>query len=172
PTCLMTRPDAGAVVAVKVFVKPNQIVPMRIGLELLVHPKDWTASAFIAKKDTSEPAGQLRGHFPQRHHLPRARRTLDSVIFAQVMMKLLQRFNDQIIYRKPDRASPIRVAAEQVRAGLRRLVVDAVLASVHLQRVRTIFVCARESAYTIRRKELVLVQHHLQDLAQSVTIDY
>jgi len=45
-------------------------------------------------------------------------------------MKLLQRFNDQEVHRKPDRPAPVGVAAEKLGTGLRRLVIDPVLPAV------------------------------------------
>ena len=42
----------------------------------------------------------------------RAGRTLDLKFIAVVVMKLLQRFDDQEIHREPDGAAPIGIAAE------------------------------------------------------------
>ena len=39
PTCLMTRTDAGTIVAVEVLVEGNQVAPVRIGLKF-VRAKD------------------------------------------------------------------------------------------------------------------------------------
>ena len=49
-------------------------------------------------------------------HIARAGGALDFEIVAQVVVELLQRLDQQIIHRKPDRPAPVRIAAEQARA--------------------------------------------------------
>src|SRR5688572_31262528 len=46
-----------------------------------------------------------------------AGRALHAEVVAVVVMKLLQRLDDEVVHREPDRAAPVRVAAEQ--AGVR-----------------------------------------------------
>src|ERR1700749_3297576 len=48
PSGLMAGADAGAIVAMKIFVKQNVIAPVRVSLELLVPAKHRTPSIFIA----------------------------------------------------------------------------------------------------------------------------
>ena len=62
--------------------------------------------------------------------MPGTGRTLHLEIIAEIVMELLQRLDHQEIHRKPDRAAPVRVAAEQSGRRLGRLVVDAVLVAV------------------------------------------
>jgi hypothetical protein len=52
PTRLMTGADASAVIAVEVFVKQDQIAPMRIVLKRFRPAVDWPAAVGIPKEDT------------------------------------------------------------------------------------------------------------------------
>src|SRR5260370_1086394 len=45
-------------------------------------------------------------------------------------MELLQRFDQQIVYREPDRSAPVRVSTEQTTGGFRRLIVNPVLQAI------------------------------------------
>ena len=63
--------------------------------------------------------------------VPRARRALHLEIFAKIMVKLLQRFDQQIVHRKPDRPPPVRISAEQTGRRFGRLVVHAACCAVH-----------------------------------------
>ena len=47
-------------------------------------------------------------------------------------MKLLKRLDDQIVHRKPDGPSPVRVAAEQARTRFGGFVVDPMLRAIDL----------------------------------------
>ena len=46
----------------------------------------------------------------------------DLEIVAVVVMELLQRLDDQVVDREPDRPAPVRVAAEHARIRFARLV--------------------------------------------------
>ena len=49
----------------------------------------------------------------QRQHLARAGRALDLEVVAEIVVELLQRLDQQEVDREPDRAAPVRVAAEE-----------------------------------------------------------
>src|SRR5262249_55926966 len=90
----------------------------------------------------------------------------------EIVMKLLKRFDDQIVDREPDRSAPVRVPAKQTGARFSRLVGDAMLAAIHLENVRLVFVSARKSPNAVRRQKLLFVEHHRQHSPQLVAIDY
>jgi hypothetical protein len=73
----------------------------------------------------NEPAGNFSRHLPEIGFLRRVRRTLHLEVLAVVVVKFLQRFDEQIVYGKPDGPAPIRVAAKEARGRFRRLVGDA-----------------------------------------------
>ena len=74
-------------------------------------------------------------------------------------MKALERLDEQIIDREPDRPAPVRVAAEDVGLRLPRLVANCVLLAVDDQCEGVIQMHARERAHAVRREKLVLVEH-------------
>lgn len=55
PASLMTRADAGSVVAVKVLIKRYAITPVRIDLELIHSAENGPASASVPNEYASEP---------------------------------------------------------------------------------------------------------------------
>src|SRR5215510_11295605 len=121
----MARANARAVVPVEVFVKQRQIAPMRIALKLFRAAVNRSAPVFAAQEDTRESTRNLIRYFPQIHEPAGAGWAFDFEIIAQVVMKLLQRLDQQEVDREPDRAAPIRVAAEQPRTRFSRLVINA-----------------------------------------------
>ena len=52
PTRLVTRPNAGPVVAMKVFVEIDVVAPLRFGLEFLKTTKDRPLSVFCPEENT------------------------------------------------------------------------------------------------------------------------
>jgi hypothetical protein len=66
PARLVAGPEPGAVVPVEIFVKENQIAPVRIVLELGRPAIDWPLPIGIAQKRAHQPADQLLRHFEQR----------------------------------------------------------------------------------------------------------
>src|SRR5262249_53416879 len=119
----MACANSSAVVAVKVFVEQDQVAPVRVFLKLCGSSKNRPVTIAATKEGPGKAPGKLGGYFPQRHHISGAGRALDFEIVAQVMVKLLKRFDDQVVDREPDGASPVGIAAEEARArfGGRRL---------------------------------------------------
>ena len=57
PAGLVAGAEAGAVVAVEVFVEQDVIAPMRVGLELVGAAEHGTAAVLVAKKEPGQAAG-------------------------------------------------------------------------------------------------------------------
>src|SRR5271170_1763965 len=106
----MTRAHSGTGVAVEVFVKENQVSPMRVCLELLQFAEYRATALFVTQKDVCHPARQLPRYVPQRSHVSRSSRKLNLEIVTQIVVKLLQGFDQEKIHRKPDGAAPVRIA--------------------------------------------------------------
>src|SRR5204863_6552190 len=66
PAGLMACADARAVVAVEVFVKQNEVAPVRIVMIAAVAAVHRTSAVFILEEDARQPARQFGGNFPQR----------------------------------------------------------------------------------------------------------
>jgi hypothetical protein len=80
-------------------------------------------------------------------------------VIAVVVMKLLERFDNEKIDRKPDRASPIGVATEKPGTRLPRLVAHLVYRAIQLQPIRMVEVMTADRANTIFAEELISVKH-------------
>src|SRR6185369_16414723 len=107
PAGLMARSDTGAVVSMKVFMEQDQVSPMRICLELALIAVNGPAPVDILQKDVRQATRQFVGDFPQIHQPARSSRTLYSERIAIVVVKFLQRLNQQEIHGKPNRPSPV-----------------------------------------------------------------
>ena len=84
-------------------------------------------------------------------------------VLAQRLVPAQQRLDEQVVDREPDRAAPVRVAAEQVRRRLARLVVDRRGDALDLDLERLVEVAPRQRAQPVRRQERVLGQHLAED---------
>src|SRR5262245_49825880 len=119
---------------------------MKIVLEFLRAAVDGSAPVFATQEYARHPLRDFTRHFPQRQHLSGASRTFDLEVLAQIVMKLLQRFDQQEVDREPDGAAPVRIAAEQPRARFRRLVIHAMLHPINLEDIWILVMETRDGA--------------------------
>src|SRR5690348_16901349 len=167
----MACADAGAVVAVKVFVEQHMIPPVRIPLKQFRAAEHRPPAITVPKERPDEATRKLRGHLPDRRLPSRPEGIFHPVLIAEKEMKLLKRFDEQIVDGEPDRSAPIRIPAELRSARFRRLVVDSVLMAHDVQDVRMIPVIAGQGANAVRRKELILVEEIAHNRAKPVPVD-
>src|SRR5712691_6760904 len=113
----MAGPDSGPGITVEVFVKEHQIAPMWVRLKLLQFSEHRPAALLILKEYARHTARQFSRHFPQGHHLSRPGRELDLELVPEVVMELLERLDQQVVHREPDRSTPVGVPAEQSGRG-------------------------------------------------------
>src|SRR5688500_19019270 len=116
----------------EILVKKQMVAKMRIVLELSIVAKDGSFVT-VSEKDVREASRQFLRDFPEVHHRPRTSRTFHLQIIAVVVMKLLQRFDEQIIHREPHGSTPIRVTAKQSTRRLSRFIVDAMFGAADVQ---------------------------------------
>src|SRR6266545_5588011 len=119
PAGLVTRADAGAVVAMEVFVEEDQVPPVRIGLEHLEAAVHRAPAVRTDEEDAGEAPRQVGRHVPEGHRLPGARGHLDLQLAAEEVVEALQRLDDEEVHREPDGPPPVRVAAEEPGGRLR-----------------------------------------------------
>src|ERR1700692_2462398 len=136
PSGLMAGAQASAGVAMEVLVKENQVSPMRVRLELLQVAEYRSVALFVTKKDDCHSARQLPCPYPQRLHVSRSSRELDFEIVTDIVVEFLQGLDQQKIHRKPDGATPVRIASEDSGQRFARLIVHSVLGSVDVEYVR------------------------------------
>src|SRR5262249_52998521 len=95
PTGLMRRADAAPRVAVEVFVKQQVIPEVRVVLVLGRLPEDGPPAALVRQENAGQAAGQLLGHALDGDEPAGTRRALDLEVVAVVVVKLLERLDDQ-----------------------------------------------------------------------------
>src|ERR1051326_5151112 len=129
----MTGAYTTAVVAVKVFVEEDQVLPVRIALELAAGSVNGARAICIPEEDRPKPARTFLGNLPQSQEFPRTCRALHFVILAKIVMELLKRLDNQEIHWKPNRTAPVRISAKQTRARLAGFVVQTMLGPTDTQ---------------------------------------
>src|SRR5271170_3808705 len=120
PSRLVRGADAAANVTVKILVEGNAVLIIRIGLQRRLMTQYGALAVGVLQENARQAARQFRGHLIDVEEPPRSRRAFHGEVLAVVMMKLLQRFDDEEIERKPNRPAPIGIAAELPRFGFAR----------------------------------------------------
>src|SRR5882724_9420431 len=134
----MAGSHSGSRVTMEVFVKEDQITPVRVSLELFEIPEHRATTSLILQEYVRHTARQFSRYLPQGHHLSRPGWELDLEIVSEVVMELLERLDQQVIHWEPDRTAPIGVAAEQPSRRLAWLVVDPMLHVLRGELVRVV----------------------------------
>src|SRR5213078_209465 len=79
-------------------------------------------------------------------------------------------FDQQIIERKPDRPTPIRIPAEQLGIRFARRIMHFELAAFSVENVGMLLVNLRKRSNPKRREKLVLVQRIFQNALQALEL--
>src|SRR5215475_7910462 len=114
----MAGPEAGARLPVEVLVERDEVAPVRIALEGLHAAECRAAAVRPTQEDAREAARELDRDVPEIHASARSRRALDRQPLAQEPVELLERLDEEVVHREPDRPAPVRVAAEERDRGL------------------------------------------------------
>src|SRR5690606_21537315 len=117
---------SGTVVTVEVFVEQDVVAEVRVALELFGAAVDGAESVGVAQEEMGQAPGEFGGGLAKVDPAAGAGGELDFEFVAEVMVVLLQRFDHEVVDRKPDRAAPVGVAAEQAGGGFGGLVINAV----------------------------------------------
>ena len=112
PSGLMAGPEALAGVAVEVLVKQEKIAPVGVLRETRVCPVANPAALVVRAKDPPQPGSQFTSRFLQIYPPARAGWTFNAQSIAVEMVVTLQGFHQQVIYREPDWAAPVGIAAK------------------------------------------------------------
>ena len=90
PAGLVTGPQTGTIVAMKVFIEQNQILPMRILLKGFQTAVNRPIAIAVAQKQFNQPVGQFSSDLLEGQLLVGAGWKLNFEGVAVVMMKFLQ----------------------------------------------------------------------------------
>src|SRR5579859_3598452 len=115
PAGLVAGAYAAAGVSMEIFVEQKVIAEMRVLLQFFVLTEKRPVSGAVPQEDAAEPGPELGGHLVDAHEFSGAGGALHPKVVAVVVVKLLQRLYDQVIYRKPDGTAPVGVPSEHAR---------------------------------------------------------
>ena len=151
PAGLMAGTKTFTGFAVKVFVEQNQIAPMRIVGKTIQLGQAWATIRFAAHEQSRQPQIEFMGHLAEVHHLARTGGAFDLEVVAVKMVIPLERFDQQIIDGKPDRPSPVGIAAKEPAVRFARRVADRKLLPARFKLKRMFGVKLRQRANAVGR---------------------
>src|SRR5581483_9286034 len=82
PPGLMIGADTRAVIAMKIFMKQNEVFPVRVALKHFDAACHGATSIRPTQEEMNQAAGEVRGHCPQIHFVARTRGALDAEVLA------------------------------------------------------------------------------------------
>ena len=85
-----------------------------------IEPATGPVAVGVREPDRDEAPRQVGGDVAQPEPAARARRVLDGELVAERLVPAQHRLDEQVVDREPDRAAPVRVAAEQAASSTRR----------------------------------------------------
>src|ERR1700683_2928262 len=124
---------------------------MRVGLKFFVGSKNRPPAVRVALKKSQYSPAQLVGDRVKTHHLRRSRRTRERKFVSVELIIATEALDEQVVAWHPNRASPVRVPAEQRAVGFSRLIVHLVMHPVVFIVVWPIEVSARQGSHTVGR---------------------
>ena len=126
----------------EVLIEVDVVAEMRIVLMPRLVAEDGPSAVLIPQEDARQSQRQLVCDIVDRRKVAGAGRTCDAKVIAVVVMKLLQRLDDEEIHGKPDGPAPVGVAAEESAVGLCRLIAHREIHAIVAIHVRLFLVYA------------------------------
>jgi len=87
--------------------------PVRIVVEELVGTEDRALAILVPQKEQCQAACQIVRNLRESHQVAGTGRALDLERVAVILMILAEREKNQMIYRHPDGAAPVGIAAKE-----------------------------------------------------------
>src|SRR5262245_39776228 len=99
----------------EILMKRNAVAPVRIALKIVVVAPDGAAPAArrVAQEDVRQSSRQVRGDLAEVVPPAGTGRAFHLQVVPVIEVVLVKRANEQIVHRKPDRPTPVRVAAKE-----------------------------------------------------------
>jgi hypothetical protein len=111
----MRGADSTPRVAIEVLIEIDTVAKMRVLLTFGIQSIHLAKALAILQEYPAQSIADLLRNLVDGHKLTGAGWALNLEVVSVVMMKLLERLDNEEIHRKPDWAAPVRVAAEQPR---------------------------------------------------------
>src|SRR5712692_8522350 len=111
PAGLVAGAEACSVVAVKILIEQDQVLPERVVLKDFRRAVYGPAAVAAAQENPGQAVRKLPGHFPEIHAAPGASGAFHFESVAEVVVEFLQGLDEQEVYREPHRPAPVGVAA-------------------------------------------------------------
>ena len=164
----MGSADTAARVAVEVLVEMDVVAEVWVVLVARLVGEDWPSAVLVFKEYPRETRRELVRDIVDRSEVGRASRARDAKIVAVIVMKLLQRLDDEEVHREPDRPSPVGVSAEEAAVGLRRLIANREVHAIVAVDVGLFLVSTGQRSNTVRREKLRFVEQPVQELLHAM----
>jgi hypothetical protein len=117
----------------KVFVKQNEVTPVRVGSAQAIIAVTGAMALGIRQEQPGQPLFQFLRDLLEIHPAARAGGAFDLKIVPVKVVIAFERLNEEVVYRKPDWAAPVGVATEKTGVGLPGHVAHLVLLAFNLE---------------------------------------
>src|ERR1700676_3456017 len=112
PAGLVAGAHACAVVPVEIFIEQGIVVKVRVGLIFFAPAKYRPPALVVAQEDSRKTSRKLSRHLAQVHAHAGTGGKFYLEFVPEIIVKPLQRFDQEIVDREPHRAAPIGIASE------------------------------------------------------------
>lgn len=127
PAGLMACAEAGAVVAIEIFVEQDVVTPVGVLLKLRGAAVDGASSRAIFQENAMQPVIDFAGDFVESHLAAGTGGAFDFKGVAEICVVVEKSADDQAVDGRPDWAAPIGIATEHAGVRFRGLVRNAVI---------------------------------------------
>src|SRR5258708_22444496 len=146
----------------EIFIKQEVIREVWVRLYFFIGAEYRSIALFIFFENIYHALRKIIGDFFQCAHSPGTGRMFHFEIASVIVVKSLQGFNDEVIYRKPDRPAPVGISPKHTRVTLTRSVFYLKLIAIFIKRIRILEVLSRQRANTKGRKKFTFIKHSFQ----------
>src|SRR5262249_24129446 len=150
------QPLAG--VGVEILMEEDEIPVVRILGVARIPAVTRATSRGIGKKQTAQAPSQFARDLFQREIDSGTGGTLHLELVSIIVMVPFERFDEEVVRRKPDRPAPIGVAAEQAGVGFARHITHAVYLAAGLEFIRVLLMELGQGTNPIGGQELVFIK--------------
>ena len=143
----------------EIFVEQDQIAPVRIDGPARVAAMAGTAAVVVRQKNSCQAAGQLPGDFTQCQPLSGTGRTLGFEMVSVEMVIAFQRFDQEVVGRKPDGPAPVGIAAKEGGVRFARHIFQTMHFAAGVKFERMFLVELGQRPNSIGREEFIFIEH-------------